>query len=230
MPQQEFALGIPEASHVRICWNFNQEMETDWDNIVVLLDQTVLGRIANRQELVAGRKFSLPDLSVLNVQLFGGELEVDRDGEPLPLLGGNVVRRSRPVFSPSSIPSTKMLLQWRLAYCAIFFIGGVNILMGFLLTQIQNQSDLYPSSNTPLVLGLLLGGVFLLLGIFVVRKSRAALDIAITLYAIDALIALVQLNRPGVAFHAILLAFMVTGERALRRIREMDERTRSSRV
>src|SRR5947209_6523100 len=123
MPQQEFALGLLGASRVRTFWNDDQEKGIEWNNMVVCLDQTILGRIADKQELVAGRVFTLPDNSVLKVQLFGGQLEAYRNGEVLPSLASATVKRSRPTLTPSD----NILLRWRLAYCATFFIAGLNI-------------------------------------------------------------------------------------------------------
>lgn len=220
MSSQEFSLSLPEASRVRVFWNENQEKAGEKEDIVVCLDQTILGRIASQQELVTGHVFTLPDSSALKVQLFGGRLEVQRNGERLTPLAVPVTKRSQSARTPSD----KLLLRWRLAYCSTFFIAGVNMLLGFLLTQQQNSSGLYPPSNTPLILGLLIGGLFLILGIFAARKSSGALNAAIVFYIIDGLIALFQLNVLGILVHVTLLWLMISGTIALNRIREIEDR------
>jgi hypothetical protein len=220
MSKQEYALGLPEASQVRVFGHENQEQGGDWDNLVVCLDQTIIGRIATRQELVAGRVFTLPDSSVLKVQLCAGQLEARRNGDVLAPLVVPSEKRSHPALTPSG----NIQLRWRLAYCTTFFIAGLNILLGLLLTQQENQASVYPPSNTPLILGLVIGGLFLILGIFAARKSEGALEAAIVFYLIDGLIALFQLNVLGILVHVILISLMISGAKALHRIREIEHR------
>lgn len=223
MPSQEFSLGLPEASRVRIFWNENQEQEGEKEDIVVCLDQTILGRIASQEELVAGRNFTLSDSSALKVQSFGGQLQVRRYGEALAPLAVPGVKRSQPTIIPGNSK-----LRWQLAYCTTFFIAGLNMVQGLLLMQQQSQAGLYPPSNVPLILGLGIGGLFLILGILAARKSQGALNAAVAFYIIDGLIALFQLNVLGILVHVALISLMISGAVALSRIREIEGRLASS--
>lgn len=220
MPSQEYALNVPVASRVRVFWGENPEKAGEKEDIVICLNQTILGKIASQQELVAGREFTLPDSSTLKVQLFGGQLEVRRNGEVLTPLAIPSMKRSEPTRTPSG----NIRLRWHLAYCTIFFIAGLNFVLGLLLMQQENQFSLYPPDNTPLILGLVIGGLFLILGILAALKSLGALNAAIVFYIIDGLIALFQRNVSGILVHVVLISLMISGAIALSRIRGIEGR------
>lgn len=139
-----------------------------WRNIVVRLDGQEVGAIRTRKELIAGQHFPLPDGSVLTLRLtrsfLNSELQVFRDGWPVP---------------GSSSDPAKLLSN---AYQAIFFIAGVNIVVGLLalLFNVQILAGLGANAIT-----FLFGLVFLALGFAVKSESKTALWIAIGIFALD---------------------------------------------
>jgi hypothetical protein len=82
------------------------------------MDGGAVGTIAGQRELGAGQRFHLPDGSSLEVQLkrtfLSTDLRVSRNGIPLPGSAGD--------------PAT----GWKNAFGLMYFIGGLNILIGLL--------------------------------------------------------------------------------------------------
>lgn len=205
MPRRRYALTRGEPKRVEVSSRFFRS------DLTIRFDGNIIGTIPTRQELKAGREFSLGDGSVLQVQLvqnfLNTHLRVLRNGQPLP-----------------GSPSDPFQIL-KTTYGVIFFIGGLNIVEGIVLALVQNlPSTLQGSSIGALISGL----VFVLLGFFVRRRSAIALGIAVALQALNVLVwdflgwAWVSSGSLGggiVGLQIGLLFFMIRGFSAIREIR-----------
>lgn len=213
MPKQEYALNAAGVNRVKVYWNGNTANGSRWDDVAVLLDEVTVGVLEQQEDLINGFEHRLRDDSLLKVQLVNKQLHVTRDGTPLSSVVDEYPLRVEP--TPTSI-----YIRWGLASCVIFLIGLVNVVLGILsIVEQQQEFPEYLPDYTALLLGLAIGAVFILLGVFVVRKSSSALNTAIGLYIVDGLFALFLLNWFGVTIHIILLALMFSGIEPIRRLR-----------
>ena len=82
MPERSFALEAGGPERLQISW------EGAFKSLSLVLDGRPAGSVEEAKELMAGRSFPLDDGTVLKVQLVQRflvpELELTRDGEPLP--------------------------------------------------------------------------------------------------------------------------------------------------
>jgi hypothetical protein len=178
----------------------------------VRLDGQVLGVIPGSKELHAGRSIPLPDGSTLHVQLVQNlitpELRLTRDGRPLP--------RS------ASDPTERL----RLACASVFLIAGLNIGLG-LLAELWSSERLFSLgfdfTTVPF------GGIMVLLGFFVRRRSAVALWIAIVLFFLDSLLTVTlsaletgRASMGAVVVRLFLILWMVRGLGAIRELRQSD--------
>lgn len=136
-------------------------------------------------------------------------------------------------------------LKLRAASNAVFFIAGVNLLLGGLLTVLsytaasQSQAaDTFSQSqgagslqDLGVGLGSLIGGVlYLVLGFFVRRKSKIALGIAVAVFALNLVVSVIVsvidanlIGIVGIAIGISLLTVMSRGFRAIDSIRVEEE-------
>jgi hypothetical protein len=126
--------------------------------------------------------FVLPDNSHVRVQLVAklgsAELRVTRDGRPLP--------------GSASDPTQRI----KLAYGILFFIAGLNIILG--LIGLITQSDFL--AELGMGLGSVIFGLFFLgAAFFVMRHSKIALILAIVVFALDGLLGVVLTIAAGAA-------------------------------
>ncbi|MDT4966138.1 MAG: hypothetical protein QOJ64_875 [Acidobacteriota bacterium] len=160
MPTRKFSLDPGGPKRVEISWR------GFWKEITVKVDGYVVGTIADKKALIHGHQFALPDGSCLGVQLAKSfaavQLRVTRNGQPLP--------------GSDSDPSQ----QLKVAYGVIFFIAGLNIVLGLIavLTDTQFLTGRYGIDWTTIVFGV----VFLLLGFLVKGRSMVALAVAVALF------------------------------------------------
>jgi hypothetical protein len=204
MPGMMLPMEKGGPKRLKLTWSFR-----GWKNFTVRLDGIPMAYASGKKELEAGRDFILPDRSVLSVKLhktpFGHELKVLRNGEPLPGHGSDPLRRLK--------------LSWYM----LFFIGGLNILLG------AAAMAMGPGMLQGLGLGLgssILGAVFLLLGFLVRRRSALALGLAMALLAVDAALTMywaAESGRPvpvsGMLIRAFFLVCLFRGLSALRELK-----------
>lgn len=127
-------------------------------NIIIKLDDKIVGTIATEKEFRMGREFQLSDGSILKLQLksrssylfYPAEIQVFKNGEPLP--------------DSATDPFPKI----KGASLIIFILAGIYLLSGSLES-------------------LIIGLAFLVLGFLTMRKSLTAVRIATLLYVIDIL-------------------------------------------
>ncbi len=174
MPKQSYALEPNGPKRLQISWG------AFWKNITITLDGSTIGTIPDQKTLSQGSTFPLPDGSTLSVQLLqslaGAELRVLRDGKPLP--------------GSASDPQ----IRHKTAYGVLFFIGGLNLLLGLAGLFFENEflQALGAGWYT-----LIFGMVFIFLGIFTWRRSQMALVIAIVLFALDGFLSFIAMAQNG---------------------------------
>lgn len=210
MPTRKFALEQGGPKRVEVSWR------AFWKDITVKLDGYVVGTIANQNELKQGRHFTLPDGSVLSVQLvktFGSvQLQVARNGYPLP--------------GSDSDPNKRLSL----AYGIIFFIAGLNILLGVIasLTESPYLTERLGIDWTTIVFGV----VFLILGLLVMRRSMVALALAVALFIASSIWSFYVLTQnstahvPPMGGIIVRIFFLVSLIQGFGAIRELDESER----
>ncbi len=192
MAVQTFALEKGGPRRLLLSWKIS------WRDMQIRLDGSLIGEIATQQELRQGHEFTLPDGSTLSVKLVNrmlwSELQVLRDGVPLP--------------ASQTDPETRL----RASYGVLYFIAAINIVVG-LVAEIF-QVELLQSMG----LGFLsagIGAIYLVLGYFVMRRSMAALLIALVLFTLDTLLSLLSGFNIGIVMRIILLFYMAQGVRAI---------------
>ncbi len=161
MPKQAYALRPGAPQNLVISW-----IARPLKNISIELDGQSIGVIRDLDELLEGKRFLLPDGSVLKIQMvrrpFERELQVLRNGKPLP-------------GSPSH-PAQKLLS----VYNGIFFWGGVNLFFGF-------ATMLYRSEVAPAVIdgftAVIIGVALLVFGLSV-RNQRVPLSLILASFLI----------------------------------------------
>jgi hypothetical protein len=196
MPSQAYALEEGGPKRLGVQW------KAFWEDLTVQLDGVTIGAIPDRKQLSAGQEFQLPDGSTLKVQLArtltSSELRVLRDGQPLP--------------GSASAPETKL----RLAYSVVFFIAGINIVLGLVASVFQ--IELLQSMGLGLA-SFIVGIGFTVLGFLTRRRSTAALVVAIALFALDGVLGFISSLSPAyVIARLFLLVPMAQGIGAIRSI------------
>ncbi len=218
MPIQDFGMDAAGRS-ISVFWDGEQ-----WKELTVLVDGTIAGTIPHPEGLISGQEITRPDGTVLKVQTVNNDLHVWSNGQ---LLSAGRITRQAPAQSRASsqfAAPSKAVTRVRIAAGVTFLIGMVNIVLGVL--NLQSASQYYYSASTVQGLSiaiLALGGLFLLLGFFVARRSKTALGIAVGLYVVDALFALFTLNLLSLGVHLVLLLLMGRGFRGIQEIREAQE-------
>lgn len=185
MAKIKYALEKGGPKRLEISWTGN------WKNVSIRLDGNEIGTFADAEEMKAGKEFTLPDGSSLKIQLERTLkfplIQILRDGKPLP----------------TGMPQPAKRLS--MAYQMVFLIGAVNLIGG--LTNKVFQSRLLGLSVSGLYL-IIAGCIFLILGFFVMKKSKIALSIAVGLIFID-MISLIFLIFVRSSINFILLIVMI---------------------
>lgn len=144
MPILNYSLEKGEPKRLSIIWNIS--------NLSVVLDDVeIMDTSATIPELSSGYELTLPDNSLLKIQLVKNFLHVSRNGIPLP-------------NSPAD-PYRKI----KNAYLATFVLGGLYILIGIALFAYVNT----------MIFTAIFGAVFIILGFLIKRESLWALIIAV---------------------------------------------------
>jgi hypothetical protein len=207
MPKQSYSLVAGGPKRLELSW------QGLWRHLTVILDGRVIGTFPDQKALSAGQVFKLPDGSPLKIQLvrkYGStELQVQRNDLPLP--------------GSSSDPQVRL----KTAYWMIFFIAGLNLVLGVLAWFFNIQALLQIGFGFGSVL---FGLVFLLLGFLVQRKrSYFALILAIVLLFVDGIVGMVLSTLQGYSpsvggfiGRIILMIPMIQGLGALNYLKRQD--------
>lgn len=181
-----------------------------WKDFTVKVDDRVVGTVSDPKQLREGKQFKLKDGSKLSVRLrnkFSGvDLEILRDGQPLPGTSADPAARHRN------------------AYGVVFFIAVLNTLLGmsavlFQLPFLETLGVGFPSA--------IFGLVFLILGFFVKGKSQLALILAIVVFVVDGILGIVFATTAGVTpssggilARILLIIPMIQGIPAIRALKQ----------
>lgn len=204
MPKIKYAIEKGGPKRLEISWKGN------YKEITIHLDGNTIGSIADPEQLKAGQEFSLEDGSTLKVQLTRSfifpHLQIYKDGWPVHSQG----------FEPAQ--------QLSYAYKFIFLIGGMNLAFG--LSGILFRTALWNLPPAGL-LSVILGGFFLVLGFFVMRRSIIALSIAAGILALDVVLTIIfPPNLPrfalviGIIFRIFVLLAMAQGFGAIQALKQ----------
>ncbi len=203
MPEKKFPLEPEGPERLSLSWRGNfKEME-------ISVDGDRVGSFDDAKALKEGGTFALPDGSSLEVKLAAPfllpELQITRDGEPVPGSPGHPVTRHAG------------------AYNMIFVIAALNVGVGLLGALTGAAFFLSLGIGWASVLT---GIVYAILGLFVKRGSIVALGLAVGLFVLDG-IALLASGAPGssppvggLVARLFFLLPMLRGFSALRELKE----------
>lgn len=201
MPTKRFSLEHGGPKRLEVSWKMM------WKDVKIKLDGVEIGSIQNQKEFTNGRDFTLADGSKLNIKLTRRLLSLDiqllRDGKPIP----------RSVSDPAQVLKS--------SYGTIFFIGGLNILLGFWALLDENMFlHKYIAEG---VFNIFYGCVFLILVLFVKNRSAIALGVAIVIFAIDGLLSLLNASSTIVTVMMARIGFLLLMAQGFGAIRELKE-------
>lgn len=201
MPKQTFALEKGGPKNLEFSW------KGMWKNFEITLDGQVIGGFENQKALKEGQVFTLPDGSSLEIKLnqslMGTQLNVLRNGVPLPGTAGD--------------PEQKL----KGAYGLLYFIAGLNLLLGVLSLMIQSEFLQQIAGGWYSVI---YGLAFLTLAFFVKKQSQIALGISIVMYGLDSVFIVMNSDVSYNFFIRLLfLYFLWQGFGAIKELNENSE-------
>ncbi|MBX7221389.1 MAG: hypothetical protein K1Y36_15675 [Blastocatellia bacterium] len=184
-----------------------------WRNIKVKFDGVVILSLDNKAALEEGREVSLTDGTIIKVQLVQESLN-------FKILA---FKNGQPLQEKDTGPAEKL----KIAYGAIFFVAIMGMSFGLIVELFQIKAFLdFGIGWLTFVYGL----VFLILGIFVKKRSLIALVLAVTLFVVDALYTIafalkVSTNIPVVPIVVrVLFTFqMIQGFGAILALKEQEK-------
>lgn len=205
MPSRKLALDPGGPKRLTVSWSGL------WKNIAIHLDGAEVGSIPSKVELQQGRSFTLPDASILHVKLTQGfanvELQVTRDGRPLP--------------GSASDPAE----QVKQAGYIVYFIAGLSGVVG-IAALFQVQILLEMGLDWTSLVG---AAIYAPLGFFTLRRSKAALIIAIALFILDGIVtlgwAMTAARSPSIGpifMRVILILPMIRGVKAMTELKKSN--------
>ena len=206
MPAQSYILDPDNPKRLDIVY------KTFWRGATVCLDGQEIGTVSDKQGLLRGEEFKLPDGSKLKVRLtqsfLGSELHILRNGQPIP--------------GSASHPDTVI----KTAYWILFLIAGLNLVFGVIARVLHvNMLGEMGIGDFSLATGV----IFLFLGYLVRRHWAPALYAGIALYAADTLLGLVLTARSGgapgmfnIIFRGLVFIPLVQAVGAMRVPRESE--------
>jgi hypothetical protein len=212
MAKMLFALEPGGEKRLQVSWK-GMYKETS-----VFLDDQLVGTIQGQKALAAGQDFTLIDGSVVHVQLvtkvFNTELQVLRNGQPLP--------------GSATDPQARL----KAAYIITYFIAGLNLVLGLVATLFQVE---FLQQLGIGFYSLIFGLIFLVLAIFIQRKSMVSLILAIIIFIVDgvlgfvfSVIAGVTPSTTGILGRVILLIPMFQGIGAIKALKKQAESQQAS--
>lgn len=200
MPKKSYPIDQGDVDRITVSW------KSFWKDFTVEFDGSVIGTIQNQKELQNGRTFELPDGSNLEIKLVrtwsSTVLQILRDGKPLPGSGSD--------------PTTKL----KQTYGILYFIGGFNFILGTIASLFQFDLLLDLGMG---IYSVIVGSIYLLLAFFVQRKSKIALGMAIGLYGLETILALISGVTSGIIVRVFFIVFMWPGFKAINELREGSE-------
>ncbi len=200
MPQKQFPFESAGPNRLGISY------KGYYKDFVITLDGKTIGTLPDDKELIKGRIYTLPDKSKLSVKLIkrdAYELEILRNGKPLP----------------GSASDPKQIL--RTASFFVFFLGGLNLLIGLAVMAFDYQ---FLSQISAGKYSVMLGSLMCLLGLLVIKRSRIALALAIGLFLFDGLIGFISSgNHSGFAILGARIIFILPCFQGFKAINELKK-------
>ena len=171
MSKQSYALERGGGDALEISWR------SYFHNMEIRLNGNLIGTIPDRKKLNEGQIFQLPDGSALKVQLVktwlsSVQLRVLRNDKPL-----------------SSGPTSKLVDSVFL----IYFIAFLNIVLGSIALFLQVE---FLQALGFGIFSMIMGVIFLVLGFFTQHRSLIALIIALIIWGLDSMLALLNSAQP----------------------------------
>jgi hypothetical protein len=121
-----------------------------------------------------------------------------------------------------AIPSIRGSGRVRLAAGAQFFVGLVNVGIGFLALQAANQEAYSTTAMQVVLFVMLIGALFLLLGVLTLKRSKVALGFAVAIYSLDGLLSLGTFNLLSVVAHIVFLSLMLLGFSGIQNLNDSE--------
>ena len=122
------------------------------------------------------------------------------------------------IHTPNPVKQNHDRGKWITSWIVMYAIGVLSVGIGFLMLAQSPPSIIVTATYVGL------GCVFLLLAtLVVVWKSQAALIVAIVIYGLDLILSLISLNIFAVLMHATLLAVMIVGAGATKRLADQSK-------
>lgn len=113
--------------------------------------------------------------------------------------------------------------RWvRIAYWVLYAVGGLTLLLGVAAVLSRVTSAAGGLGNGWVTSAQ--GSVFIVLGYFTMRRSVAALGIAIGLYTVESLRTIAVLGLAAAPIRVVVIFFLVQGFLALRRLNQQEKR------
>lgn len=115
-----------------------------------------------------------------------------------------------------ALDDSKLRRRHRNAYIALYFIGGLTLLLGLVtaLGRVEALPQVFAVEGT----------ILIVFGYFTMRGSLLALGIATGLYAIEGVLTIAAGSYQGIVIRVLVLFFLIQGLMALR---ELKRRQRS---
>jgi hypothetical protein len=183
-----------------------------WRGASVWLDGQEIGTAPDKQALLRGAEFQLPDGSTLKVRLIqslmGSELHILRNGQPIP--------------GSASHPETLV----KSAYWVLYLIAVISLVFGAIgrLMHINMLGELGVGDFS-----LAFGLIYIVLGYLVRRHSALALYAGIALFAADTVLGLVLTAQSGgtpnmfnIVLRGLMFIPMIQAVGPLRTLRKSD--------
>lgn len=174
MPEKHFALEPGGTERLAVSWSGG------FKNLAIALDGQSLASFESPKELKRPQAMALPDGSRLEVQLTSPlgipELQLRRDGEPLPGSAGDPAERHRA------------------AWGMVAFVAGLNVVLGLVVVVFDIGFLKAVGAGWGSIISGLVYGV---LAFFVRGRSQVALGLAVALFVLDGILLLASSAHAG---------------------------------
>ncbi len=122
--------------------------------------------------------------------------------------------------------TTKLRRRYAIAYWVLYVVGGLTLLLGLAAVLSRLTSAAGGLGNGWVTIAQ--GTVILVLGYFAMRRSLAALGIAIGWYVLESLLTIAVVGIAAVPIRAVVIFFLVQGFLGLRVLNQREKLAASS--
>lgn len=200
MPRMVYHIDRNSEEQLEVKW------ERTWKNIEIRMNDILIGNIPNREALLQGPSFPLPDGTVINLQLesilLTPQLKILRNNKPLP----------RSSFDP--------LVRLSTSYWAIYLFAIFTLIFSIYKVITNRESISIGNANN---IQILLTPIYLLLGYFTQRQSKIALIIFFFIGGVNSIIDFCIGSYTNAALDIMLLFFSLDGINAINQLQKEKE-------